>query len=311
MPNGPEGTSRPTSPDTHLAQAGVYPSALSIVGAVASQAVLFTALLYYFGWAYSRAYYGHFGVDLSIVEYDTRDYVLRSVSATFWPAVRTLLVIIVLLSMHRVLVLPFLDGEPSPRLQLRRQVAMAAVYGAGIALLVVVITGLIFPSVGGPVDIYIPLMLIAGVALLGYAGLLQSMYRIQLTRTLPTARKDLSPLPQILVLLGLGFLGCFWAVGLYGDHRGHDDATNSAAHLAAHTSVVVFSVDKLAIEGTGQAEAALPAGGKYGYMYSGLLLLTRTPDAYLLLPQQWQQRRDRVFLVPEGDDIRIDIAVNP
>ena len=61
--------------------------ALAAVGAVASQAALLTALLYYVGWSRAHASLEKFGLDPELVGYGTEEYVLRSINAAFPPLV--------------------------------------------------------------------------------------------------------------------------------------------------------------------------------------------------------------------------------
>ena len=69
------------------------------------------------------------------------------------------------------------------------------------------------------------------------------------------------------------------------------------------------AAERIAIFGTGVevAEIAQP-GSRYRYQYSGVRLLTRSADKYLLLPVGWQRGRDAVFMVRDDDSIRVDIA---
>src|SRR4051812_40996275 len=60
-------------------------SLLTIVATVASQAALITAVLYYFGWTRTYAFFDYFGVDYNLAGYDTSAYVLRSIGVAFQP----------------------------------------------------------------------------------------------------------------------------------------------------------------------------------------------------------------------------------
>jgi len=57
--------------------------AAKALGSIASQTVILTAVLFYFGWARVRATYAYFGVDVSVLNFSVADYVLRSVSTAF------------------------------------------------------------------------------------------------------------------------------------------------------------------------------------------------------------------------------------
>jgi hypothetical protein len=72
--------------------------------------------------------------------------------------------------------------------------------------------------------------------------------------------------------------------------------------------VTVFSTERLAVYGTGvTVETIAQTGSRYRYRYAGLRLLTRSDGRYLLLPVGWRKGRDQVFVLPDTDQIRIDV----
>ncbi|MFI6167056.1 hypothetical protein ACIBCN_09720 [Nocardia sp. NPDC051052] len=286
------------------------PSLLSIPAAIASQAAAVTAVLYYFGWAYSRAFFGYFGVDVTMLSFSTQDYVLRSLNGAFYPATVTLFVVIVLMTLRQ---LPEWHAIRSrrPRRTLRRWVALTGIVGA--TLLAAVLLAMLLSFDFGGARITLPLLLIAGATLVGYAGLLRRKYPVLLRsrRRVPGTTAGFQAQPLVLVaLIALSYL---WAVGAAADHQGHGDAQRAeAAHFVDRSSVLIFSTERLAIEGSGATVGEITAPGeKYRYVYSGLWLLASTPDRYFLIPQRWSVAQDRVFIVRDSDTIRIDIARNP
>ncbi|WP_156371172.1 hypothetical protein [Nocardia arizonensis] len=285
--------------------------ALSGVGAIASQAVVVTAVLYYFGLIYTRTWYAHFGVDAGMLGYTTPDYVLRSVGGAYWPAVMALLGVLALFGLRGV-PLAVAVRLRRPRRVLRVWAATVLVTGAllegAVAAGIVLRDGL--PSV---MSLYLPVMLVIGVALIGYAIALRTAYPSLLGIRARSASATRAMWFPIMVLLVLGFLGTLWGVGSYAEHRGARDAeTMEADSFSARPVVLLLSVDRLGIEGGGSRvdEITVP-GEKYRYVYSGLLLFARTPDRYFLVPHQWKAKRDRVFVVGVSDSIRIDLAEHP
>ena len=83
---------------------------LGIVAVGASQ----TAVLYYFGWARTNAFLEYFGLDPTVVGYDTTDYVLRSIGVAFPAAVGVSVVGLAALVVHRGVVAP-LAGRRAAR----------------------------------------------------------------------------------------------------------------------------------------------------------------------------------------------------
>lgn len=113
-----------------------------------------------------------------------------------------------------------------------------------------------------------------------------------------------------LTLLALGLIAGLWAVGLYGDHVGTRLATDVAAHLSTRPEVAVYSTERIELNGPGIAVAEIKIPDtRYHYRYTGLRLLVRSSDRFLLLPVMWQRRHDRVLLLRDDDKIRVDVAV--
>lgn len=286
-------------------------TAVSLIGAVTSQAVLITALLYYFGWVYSHAYFGYFGVEVGMLGYSTSDYVLRSINAAAWPFVGTLFVAAGSIAIHRHLVLPASARVHGPRPRLVLRWAVFAVACVGVALVAVV--GIEIMIRDDIESLPLSIMLMLSVGLIGYRGVLQAEHP-DLRRAHRTTAAGTGSNPWIAssVLLVLGLFGFLWGVGLYADQDGrHDAVAAAAAHFVDKPAIVVLSKDRLGIDGTGErvGEITVP-GEKFRYVYSGLWLLAYTADRYFLLPQQWMVARDRVFILRDTDDIRVDIARN-
>ena len=60
-----------------------------------------------------------------------------------------------------------------------------------------------------------------------------------------------------------------------------------------------------------QVDELGPAGDRFRYRYSGLRKLIRSDQLMLLLPVEWRQGRDRVFIVPDGEGVRLDVIAPP
>lgn len=300
----PSGDSRPSIAQAQR-RAVDSPSALSIAGTIVSQTALITALLYYFGWVRAQSTLAYFGLDTSLVGYSTADYLLRSINVAFTSFIRVALAALVLLGLHRLLVQRALE-RPAGSWEQRAGrwiIAMARMIAATLVT-AVIIRMLVPDQIGWPSGLALPLLLVMSVGLLGYVTHVRTTYPDALAVTPPS-----HPRARALVLVALGLLGALWAVGLYADQVGTRIATDIVADLPERSAVVVYSVERIAIAGTGMevSEIAQP-GSRYRYQYSGIRLLTRSADKYLLLPVGWQRGRDRVFLVRDDDSIRIDIA---
>lgn len=185
---------------------------------------------------------------------------------------------------------------------------MGALQVIAIIFAVAVLAGVIFPTqIGAPLGLLLPLLLIVSVTVLGYVVHLRSRYPDALTATMP-ARHIPPSRAYILTLLSLGLGAGLWAVGLYGDYVGIRVAIDIATQLHDRSRVVIYSTERIALQGPGIVVADITQpGAKYHYKYTGLRLLARSPDRFLLLPSEWKQGHDHVLLLRDNDSIRVDL----
>lgn len=292
-------------------------SAVTIAGALASQAAVLVPILYYFGAVYASAWYGYFGISSKTLGYSVTDFVKRSVAPTFWPVVLGMVGLLVLFAARHI---PMMIARRT-RNELRvLRIWYVLMLSSGMAMLTIAPLIRVFgvPS-WFPVNNYLlPGSIVAGSILLGYATTLRSA-RPDLWRPRPPSRGRLRPRRQesnqsstvviMIALFTLGLVGGIWIVGNFAAEKGLDDARN-LARSGFHDvpSTVVWSVDGLGLIGPDVEAAQVDVPGeKYRYYYAGLRLLDQTADAYILIPQKWEVRRDRVFIVPRADTIRIDL----
>lgn len=293
-------------------------SALSIAGAITSQAVVFGAVLYYFGTVYTRTWYGYFGIDLGMLGLSATDLTLRSLTPTFWPVVFASLALLVLVSARQ---LPLIVARKTRKPRRILRIWYITILCAGAVFVAMpAITRLHRPPrwllwLQSP--IYPPASLVVGSVLLGYATMLRAAYPALLQRHVSPGRsphrKTAHPATTVamIALLALGFAGAVWGIGAYAVRQGVTDARLLAqAGFPNQPSILVWSVDRLGIEGKGtQCDPINVPGEKYRWVYSGMRLLARTPDTYFVIPQEWKARHDRVFAIPRTDNLRIDISV--
>lgn len=111
-----------------------------------------------------------------------------------------------------------------------------------------------------------------------------------------------------LLLPCIGLVGVLWAVSLYAYQNGETYAIRFSADLPDQSAVVLYSAQRLAVNGSGiKVTPIVQPGNRYHYQYKGLRLLARSVHEYLLLPQYWQRGRDSVFIIRNDDSIRIDV----
>jgi len=285
----------------------VQVGAFSAIFHFISQTVLIAALLYYFGWVRTQANFGYFGVDTSLLSFGTADYVLRSINSAFPPLTGFALVAILLLALHR-----WVAREITARRRSATEKALTTFVSTaplvGLALATVALIGIIFPAtIGHPLGYALPLLLISAVALLGYPRYLQSL-RSTARGSTHTDPDSAQTRTRAVVLAALGALGVLWWLALYADQVGEREAVDSVATLQDQPEVIIYSTDRIALAGPGVIVGDVQqTGSKYRYQYSGLRLLVQTGTQYILVPAEWQKGRDKVFLVPINDSVRLDM----
>ena len=198
--------------------------------AIVGQTALLTALLLYFGWARTKTTYGYFGIDLSLLDLSTTDFVLNSVNSAYNPLLRIGLVVVVGLVVHECVTRS--DGRAS-------RIAQIAIVTVGFWLCAIGTSALLWPAwsrqIGrwvpnepGLAFAWLPVTLAAGFALLAYA-----------CTTPLVARRLRSPLRLSAVLVGLFVLAAFWAVSLFAVHDGLARAKAIERELPRSTEVVL------------------------------------------------------------------------
>ncbi|MBF6073168.1 hypothetical protein ACWEPH_11755 [Nocardia beijingensis] len=278
------------------------------VAVATSEAALTVAVLYYVGSVYTRAWYGHFGIDARLLDFSVSDYLLKSLDGAFFPVLLALLIAAAVFALRQVPLVVVIRTR-RPRRALRWWVRTVTV--AGVVLCTGAAIGIVLrKQLPTWMSLGLPLTLIVGVALIWYALELSATYHRLLRR--PSARPPVGrPVPLLVTLLGLAFLAGFWAIGYYVGVEGSRSASAEEDHGLGHEpAVVVFSVDRLAIAGgKSRIDAITGPDTKYRYQYSGLLLLARAADRYFLIPADWDKERgDRVFVITTSDNVRIDLA---
>jgi hypothetical protein len=223
-----------------------------VAGSIVAPTSLLTALLFYFGRLHAYWYFRHFGVNFTVLDLSTQDYLIRSVDGLFVPMIVILLVGLVALTglwaAHAEVA-----RRASRRLTLRVAGTVAA---AGALLLGTSLVALADPAVLAAAAALPGLFLTAGMLLLAYAG--------ELWRAAPTARTRIAR-PAWLALAEragvflLVSIGLFWSVANYSASVGTGRARQTEALLAYEPTVVLFSEQSLSVAGPGVTETACAA----------------------------------------------------
>jgi len=260
----------------------------------ASQTAVITAILFYFGWARSRATYAYFGVDTSTLNFSVSDYVLRSVDAILPVLIAAGFLAATALFAHNYL-RPRLSRDAVFAARLGGIVAAAgwllAAVGLFLALVIVGTGGSAPPG---------PALMAIGFVIVVYSLLVSNRYG----KKPGTAR-------LAMVAAALAILALFWAVGAYADWVGVRVARQFQASLPTQPNVTIYSGSALSLGGPGVREATLPSAGTYHFRYDGLRLLVSSGGDYFLLPARWQPGDGAVIVLPvnpAGLSIRVEFS---
>ena len=274
--------------------------ALRATGTVVAPASLVSGLLYYFGWVRTNAQARYFGIDPSVLDFSTKDYLLRSISPTFWPLV-LLLVTVLLGAFGHWRACSWLES-PSRHAALRRAAFVAG--AAGLTLLGFGLLATNWRAATGHHLLLTPVAFALGVPLTGYAVYLFA--RLRPGGTTPGSTWPYLPAVAVTIATSLFVLSLFWAMGDYAHMKGRRLARQIESNLALLTNVVLYSDHSLGIEAPGVAESETPAGeGALRFRYSGLKLLVRSQDRYFLLPARYE---GTAIVLTEEEGMRLEFV---
>lgn len=265
----------------------------SLLAAVVAPTTFVTAVLYYFGYAYSEAYFSHFGLDPGTLQLPASTLIRESVYPLFDPAAVLLLAGLLLLLAHSALD-AVLWSQP------RRRAPATA--GAGVfgALGVVLVVASVAVDLSGDAEAWKAVMLGMGALLIVYA------YRnLMALRTGGLA--GIEGVVSLTVAVGLVGLSTFWAADLRASNRGRVAATIVADNMDLLPAVVVDTRQPLHIRCASISETVadpLPEQG-FPFSYTGLRQLTQVGDRVFLIPDGWSTEAGAVVLVRDDGSVRL------
>jgi hypothetical protein len=294
------------------------PSTLSRVGSFVSSAAsvvaplsVLTALLFYFGYASSRAQYEYFGIDVDTIGLSTQDYVMRSPEPLLTPLlVLVLLAVVVALvhdRVHRRVQAALTDAKDADprvaavarhRLQRGSRRARAVVVTGDALLLVGVLLLVAFPWWGdwAYYTLVTPLLMAAGTGL--------ALYGRRIARSLEPGQPPSGLVTVVLSVLLV--VSVFWATATFAEWSGRGAAREVARHLDRLPAVILDTTERLNLTSSGVRESALPPdeGQTFRYRYRDLRLLIQGEDRLFLVPETWDASNS-TLVVPMGDSVRL------
>jgi hypothetical protein len=283
---------------------------ISTATSVVAPLSLLTALLFYFGYASSRAQYDYFGIDVDTIGLSTQDYVLRSPAPLLTPLLTFVLLGVAVATLHEWLRLRIAgarkaaEGKDPGTPEQRRiagwhRLARGLVAGGWVTLLVGV--GLLLAyGVLAPRWVYYPL--ITPLVMAVGAGL--ALYGRRVARLLEDGQR----FRAVAVLLTLVLAtNVFWATATFAEWSGRGSAMEIARRPGQLPSVILDTHERLHLRSPGIEEKALPEseGQTYRYRYRGLRLLIQGSDRLFLVPGGEWSASSSTLVVPLDSSVRL------
>ena len=295
-----------TAEPADLGAGQAFPRVLQAVGAFVAPTTAVTALLIYFGQLHAYAFYWHFGVNYTVLDFTTTDYLVRSADGLFVPIAVAAAVVLVGLWLNRFVLHRLRDTTSQRIVHVVAPVAGAVgLLLAGLAFVLVMAAGLrreLPPETGG-------VALVVGVLLL--------VYSVRLARKEWNARRP----PGARRVAGTGLaewaaafvlitVGLFWAVNSYATGVGTGRALQLRNELPSWPETVVFSERSLslAVDGVTEVECSGEEAA-YRFRYDGLKLVQEAGGHYLLLPSTWTRSSGTAVLLPRDSSVRLEFGL--
>lgn len=277
---------------------------ISLATNVVAPVTVISALLFYFGYASSRAMYEYFGVDVDTIGLSTQDYIMRSPQPLLVPLVGLLILGVLSLWLHAAV----LDqlAKDSRRARVGAAARVAAVAG-GALLITGVVLVVLYPAVRrwGPYGVVVPLCVATGIVLLAYG---RHVAAIANPRANESSNQSLRSLRRLATALVVGAVAAsvFWAAGTLAQWSGRGQAEELADRLHELPSVILDTKERLYVRNPLIEEAvlSLEEGQTFRYRYRNLRLLIHGGGRVFLVPAEWSTS-GTTLLVPLDGGIRI------
>ncbi|WP_328444162.1 hypothetical protein [Amycolatopsis sp. NBC_00438] len=257
-----------------------------------------TALLYFFGWIRTDATYRTLNVNVSMLSLNPATYVYRGFIVLLPTILLLGFIIVVASALHR----RFVVRTPSTdkgRGRIRR--ALIAIRSVGwLGLATAAATTIAVVSQGGAPPYWLPYVLAASSAALGYAD------QSSADKTHEGGRSRGVRASALVVLCAVGTLMIIMS---YAERLGVQQGQQFLATAQDQPTVALHTKERLSIAGAGVKVVRLTdEGSEFHYRYTGLVLLIRSGDDYLLAPRGLTPDSPRpVFVVPK-DKARLDLG---
>lgn len=271
------------------------------VAVIIPPTTLVTALAFWFGYTYTSARTFYLGIDASVLEFSTTDYLVRSAEPVIVPAAVLLAIFLAAIGAHAFMDL-CIRTRPDSRL-LRAGGLTICVLGFVLLLLGLRTMFVVLPGIHYLVP---PILLGGGAACAGYGfyacrTIMRRLDSDATRRIIPLWEKGGYVVVSLLVVLSL-----FWATTLYAGALGRGRAQSTEKNLATSPSVIVYSKKPLSLPPPVLETRLTTPDAEYGVRYSGLRFLAHSAHKYFLLPDGWTRAAGTVVVLEDTPDIRLE-----
>ena len=258
---------------------------------VASLGVV-TGFLFFFGWTYSGAYYGYFGINQRLLKYSMQDQLLQSAQPMFGTAVILLTVVAALWVLDRA----------SAGLRQRRgrlgRVARRTTLGAGLLAGGI---GLLSALGLRPFPEVLSARTTALMMLVGVLVLVRIRWR---QKPAGHARRT-----ERVLIVAATMVAVFWVATVFATDAGSALARNTDRTPARLPLATLFT--ERYIDLPGSSIVVTPQQSPEGtplYRYTGLRLLTYSNDRWFLITGSYDGYRSTVTVVRDDPGLRLEVA---
>lgn len=281
--SGSEARTEPDSALSRLARAVV---------AIGSPLALITALMFYFGWVRTQVQARELGYDVAVLQLSTTDYLLKSINVLFPIVVVALLLVLIGYAAFSTVV------ERLAKRTDRDRIADLAYKIAGALVLAALIAGAIGVAIPSTRFAAIPVSLTIAVACVFARDRLRPL----------VGRRSWGASGQVLTLVLLSLL-LFWDTERIAGKLGEQFAADIAAYPNQFPEVVIYSQDELNIGAVGVTQEAIGTSDTgYRFRHTGLRLMERAGDNFVLINEAWYDGRGRVIVLKDTQDVRFEFV---
>lgn len=277
------------------------PDLLKIVESVVAPATALTALMYFFGLLHAYWFLQTFGVEYTIMDFTTYDFLLRSADGLFVPLAAAAAVGLAVLWTYR----PIVARIPVARRSALARAAPHVAIAVGALLLIGAVVGIIWPRSWFPVAGLPGMALALGVLFVTTAV---RLYRLRTGSSDPP--RSATAFWEWAAIFLLVNIGLFWAVADYSAAVGGQRGADVIAALTAWPDVVLYSERALNLSAAGVVESTCGTeDSAYRFRYDGLKLILQSGDQLLFLPERWTRESGTALVVPRSEAVRLDFAI--